>query len=293
MPFYAFLRQNGTHCLLSDTGQGNSYDNQGSCPEIDAIEKKSADYPTRRFVDFALLLAWHYNLWFLHDAFIGVQLLDDCVTESWLFALVAAVIAFIVIAFALFITGEQFYVPSFFLVLAVVAIFEVLLIMYFGVLGMKGYVPIGIAFGFSGTFIRFGIAAGNTLALIYEANPSFAFVATTPTAIIFVCILSAIIIPLVRQEYNITKLMAPPATESLQEQRIKELAKEFSLSARETEIVMLIARGFTTDNVAKKLVISPYTVNTHIRHVYEKIGIHKRSELIDYINGNGSGESGN
>ena len=199
----------------------------------------------------------------------------------------------IVIAFAPFITGEQFYVPSFFLVLAVVAIFEVLLIMYFGVLGMKGYVPIGIAFGFSGAFIRLGIAAGNTLALIYEANPSFALVATTPTAIIFVCILSAIIIPLVRQEYNITKLMVPPATESLQEQRIKELAKEFSLSARETEIVMLIARGFTTDNVAKKLVISPYTVNTHIRHVYEKIGIHKRSELIDYINGNGSGESGN
>ena len=198
-----------------------------------------------------------------------------------------------IISFALFITGEQFYIPSFFLVLAVVAIFEVLLIMYFGVLGMKGYVPIGIAFGFSGAFIRLGIATGNTLALIYEANPSFALVATTPTAIIFVCILSAIIIPLVRQEYNITKLMAPPATESLQEQRIKELAKEFSLSARETEIVMLIARGFTTDNVAKKLVISPYTVNTHIRHVYEKIGIHKRSELIDYINGNGSGESGN
>ena len=158
--------------------------------------------------------------------------------------------------------------------------------MYFGVLGMKGYVPIGIAFGFSGAFIRLGIATGNTLALIYEANPSFALVATTPTAIIFVCILSAIIIPLVRQEYNITKLMAPPATESLQ-------AKEFSLSARETEIVMLIARGFTTDNVAKKLVISPYTVNTHVRHVYEKIGIHKRSELIDYINGNGSSESGN
>lgn len=56
---------------------------------------------------------------------------------------------------------------------------------------------------------------------------------------------------------------------------------------------MLIARGFTTDNVAKKLVISPYTVNTHIRHVHEKTGIHKRSELIGYINGNGSGESGN
>ena len=105
--------------------------------------------------------------------------------------------------------------------------------------------------------LRLGIAGSNTLALVYEANPSFALAATTPTAIIFVCILSAIIIPLVRQEHNITKLMAPPVTESLQEQRIEELAKEFSLSARETEIVMLIVRGFTTDNVAKKLVISP------------------------------------
>ena len=82
--------------------------------------------------------------------------------------------------------------------------------------------------------------------------------------------------------------MEPPATESSQKHRIKELAAEFSLSARKTEIIMLIARGITTDNVAKKLYISPHTVNTHIRHVYEKIGIHKRSELIDYINSNGS-----
>ncbi len=171
--------------------------------------------------------------------------------------------------------GERFFVPSFFIVLAAVSIFEVLLIMYFGVLGAKGYVPIGFAFGFSSAFIRLGIAVGNAIALYYEANPAFAKVATDPTSLIFVCVLAAVIIPLVRQEYNITQLMAP-ATESSQEHRIKELAAEFSLSARETEIVMLIARGFTTDNVAKKLVISSYTVNTHIRHVYEKVGIHKR-----------------
>ena len=193
-----------------------------------------------------------------------------------------------IISFALFLMGERFFVPSFFVVLAAVSIFEVLLIMYFGVLGVKGYVPIGFAFGFSGAFIRLGIAVGNAIALYYEANPAFAKVATDPTSLIFVCVLAAVIIPLVRQEYNITQLMAPPATESSQEHRIKELAAEFSLSARETEIVMLIARGFTTDNVAKKLVISPYTVNTHIRHVYEKVGIHKRSELIDYINRTGS-----
>lgn len=72
-----------------------------AAPKSTQSKRNPLDYPTRRFVGFALLLAWHYNLWFLHDAFIGVQLLDDCVTESWLFALVAAVIGFIAIAFAL------------------------------------------------------------------------------------------------------------------------------------------------------------------------------------------------
>ena len=35
---------------------------------------------------------------------------------------------------------------------------------------------------------------------------------------------------------------------------------------------------------AEKLVISPYTVNTHVRHIYEKMQIHKRSELLNYLN---------
>ncbi len=51
-------------------------------PEKVESEINSPDHPTRRFVGFALLLAWHYNLWFLHDSFVGAQLLDDCVTQS-------------------------------------------------------------------------------------------------------------------------------------------------------------------------------------------------------------------
>lgn len=34
-------------------------------PEKVESEINSPDHPTRRFVGFALLLAWHYNLWFL------------------------------------------------------------------------------------------------------------------------------------------------------------------------------------------------------------------------------------
>ncbi len=74
---------------------------KGLVPEKVESEINSIDHPTRRFVGFALLLAWHYNLWFLHDAFVGVQLLDDCVTQSWLIALVSAAFTFIITAVAL------------------------------------------------------------------------------------------------------------------------------------------------------------------------------------------------
>ena len=56
------------------------------------------------------------------------------------------------------------------------------------------------------------------------------------------------------------------------------------LRAREGEILLLIAQGHTTNSMAEKLVISPYTVNTHIRHIYDKMQIHKRSELLNYLN---------
>lgn len=41
-------------------------------PKSTQSKRNPLDYPTRRFVGFALLLAWHYSLRFLHDAFIGV-----------------------------------------------------------------------------------------------------------------------------------------------------------------------------------------------------------------------------
>lgn len=48
--------------------------------------------------------------------------------------------------------------------------------------------------------------------------------------------------------------------------------------------VCLLAKGNTANGIANKLVISTHTVNTHIRHIYDKVGIHKRSELLEYLN---------
>jgi HD-GYP domain-containing protein (c-di-GMP phosphodiesterase class II) len=48
------------------------------------------------------------------------------------------------------------------------------------------------------------------------------------------------------------------------------------LTAREIEVLRLLARGLQTKQIAKELVITPKTVSTHIEHIYTKIGASNR-----------------
>ena len=54
------------------------------------------------------------------------------------------------------------------------------------------------------------------------------------------------------------------------------------LTAREVEILRLIARGLTDVQVAQQLVISPRTVNTHLTAIYGKIRVSTRSAATRY-----------
>ena len=61
------------------------------------------------------------------------------------------------------------------------------------------------------------------------------------------------------------------------------LRAHYRLSARETEIMELIARGNTVARIAEMLVVSENTVRTHSKRIYAKLDIHKKQELIDLI----------
>ena len=61
------------------------------------------------------------------------------------------------------------------------------------------------------------------------------------------------------------------------------LRTHYRLSARETEIMELIARGNTVARIAEMLVVSENTVRTHSKRIYTKLDIHKKQELIDLI----------
>jgi DNA-binding CsgD family transcriptional regulator len=51
------------------------------------------------------------------------------------------------------------------------------------------------------------------------------------------------------------------------------------LTESEFAVASLVARGATNREVADRLYISPYTVNSHLRHVFAKLGIRSRVEL--------------
>lgn len=67
--------------------------------------------------------------------------------------------------------------------------------------------------------------------------------------------------------------------------RIEELAGEYRLTSRETEVFDLLARGRSGPYIRDALFISKETVATHRKHIYAKLGVHSQQELIDLVSG--------
>ena len=55
------------------------------------------------------------------------------------------------------------------------------------------------------------------------------------------------------------------------------------LTPQELQIALLLAAGKTTRETAAALFLSPKTVEYHLRHVYQKLGIHSRDELAQTL----------
>jgi DNA-binding CsgD family transcriptional regulator len=51
------------------------------------------------------------------------------------------------------------------------------------------------------------------------------------------------------------------------------------LTPQELQIALALAGGRTTRETAASMFLSPKTVEYHLRHVYQKLGIHSRDEL--------------
>jgi DNA-binding NarL/FixJ family response regulator len=55
---------------------------------------------------------------------------------------------------------------------------------------------------------------------------------------------------------------------------------DYSLTAREQEVLALLAEGFSYNRIGAQLGISANTVRNYIRAIYEKLHVHSRSEAV-------------
>ena len=55
------------------------------------------------------------------------------------------------------------------------------------------------------------------------------------------------------------------------------------VTPREREVATLLAQGLTNPEIAEALVLSPYTVQDHIKSLFDKTGVSSRQELIARI----------
>lgn len=91
---------------------------------------------------------------------------------------------------------------------------------------------------------------------------------------IFYCVLSITCSYfIIRYYFNIYKV-------NIKDVPLDNLLRKYDISSREKEIVKLIIKGQSNKDIADKLFISVNTVKTHVRNIYEKIGIKSRYELL-------------
>ena len=90
------------------------------------------------------------------------------------------------------------------------------------------------------------------------------------------------------------KVLPPLLTESLFTHVVEialrkgrgKLPNAVRMTAREREIIILIAEGMSNKKIAQHLNLSPYTVKSHVHNILEKMALHSRLEIATQSHNN-------
>ena len=79
------------------------------------------------------------------------------------------------------------------------------------------------------------------------------------------------------------RVVAEEGSEDVQARRLDEIAAEFDLTPREREVFVLLAQGYTGGFIAAEVGIALGTVKAHAAHIYQKLGVTHRDEMLELV----------
>jgi len=91
----------------------------------------------------------------------------------------------------------------------------------------------------------------------------------------------------IRSAYSGQSTLSPEATQALVQSRSKPQNLGDDLSERERQVLVLVVQGMSNEEIAEKLVISPYTVKNHVSACISKLGANNRTQAATIAIENG------
>jgi DNA-binding CsgD family transcriptional regulator len=84
-----------------------------------------------------------------------------------------------------------------------------------------------------------------------------------------------------RKKSKLLELLAPvSSTETKKEKLLVALEENPSLTPREKEIMQLVSHGFSSKEIAAKLFISKHTVESHRKHILQKLNVRNAPQMV-------------
>lgn len=78
-----------------------------------------------------------------------------------------------------------------------------------------------------------------------------------------------------------TDIVADPQT--IMRLRCEQIGNAYGLSPRENDVLVLLAKGYSSGAIQEHLHISQGTANSHTRNIYAKLGVHTKDEMIALV----------
>lgn len=79
------------------------------------------------------------------------------------------------------------------------------------------------------------------------------------------------------------KKFQAPTDNKAYAQAVERVAERYDLSRREAQVALCCAEGLTNSAIGERLYISEQTVKFHLRHIFIKYGLKRRTELVSHL----------